>query len=311
MSNEHASFEGVEKRLQVSFEAVSTSSASLRTISRADWDLILSLAGCQIVKMFKLPLFDSVILSESSLFIFDHLVILKTCGTTNPILAYDALVNAAFSIGLKPLDVVFSHNNFQFPERQSEPLQSLAAESAYLCHSKLSISGGELQVLQNPHQPDYWLVYSRAFSDTSPPECSTVDFLMFDLPDDVRTRFFRDKNVSAEDDERRMLQQIIGIVPEFDAGAAGLCFEPCGFSCNSHSGSRYLTAHVTPESAFSFASLEISCEPDTDIEAIAAKIRERFKPGRLIINILGKEKMHIPGSVRIGRRYAASTNVAK
>ena len=302
MSNEHVAFEGVEKRLQVSFEAVSSSSSSLRDIGRDEWDHILSLAGCQIVKSFKLAFFDSIILSESSLFIFDRLVILKTCGTTNPILAYDAIVSSALSVGLRPSNVVFSHNNFQFPERQSEPLQSLATESEYLCHSNLSISGGDLQILRTGDQSDYWLVYSRSFSKTTA-EFSVVDFLMFDLPDDVRLKFFRNTNLTAEDDENRMLLEIIGIVPEFDQGAVGMCFEPCGFSCNSNSSDRYLTAHVTPEEGFSFASLEISYVPESEIKLIAERIRERLKPGRLIINM-------IRGNSQL-ERYSTSLNVAK
>lgn len=43
-------------------------------------------------------------------------------------------------------------------------------------------------------------------------------------------------------------------------------FEPCGYSMNGVEGSAFSTIHITPEEAFSYASLELSGYPRSDIE---------------------------------------------
>lgn len=43
-------------------------------------------------------------------------------------------------------------------------------------------------------------------------------------------------------------------------------FEPCGYSMNGSEGKAFSTIHVTPEEAFSYASLELSGYPRAAIE---------------------------------------------
>jgi len=98
-----------------------------------------------------------------------------------------------------------------------------------------------------------------------------------------------------------MLGLIRGISPEF-RDARGMCFEPCGFSCNAHSGLRYLTCHVTPEPGVSFASLEISSVSENELAGVIAEAVSRFQPGRISVNIFGESeigtwKFKLPGFV--------------
>lgn len=77
-------FEGFEKRLEVEFSAASAacSSRGLRDMPREKIDELLTLAECTIVSQLSNELFDSYVLSESSLFIHPFKMVIKTCGTT-------------------------------------------------------------------------------------------------------------------------------------------------------------------------------------------------------------------------------------
>lgn len=89
-------FDGIEKHLVVQFDdAVLRSSpfltdGSLRSLSMNQWQSVLDKAQCQILSFKELKGPDerrgksssctAYLLSESSLFVFDNRVILKTCG---------------------------------------------------------------------------------------------------------------------------------------------------------------------------------------------------------------------------------------
>ena len=55
-------------------------------------------------------------------------------------------------------------------------------------------------------------------------------------------------------------------------------FEPCGYSMNGCDGEGFSTIHITPEEAFSYASLELSGYPAKGVEptAIVTKVRIGF-----------------------------------
>lgn len=51
-------------------------------------------------------------------------------------------------------------------------------------------------------------------------------------------------------------------------------FEPCGYSMNGLEGAAFSTIHITPEEAFSYASLELSGYPANGLDpsAVVAKV---------------------------------------
>lgn len=83
-------FEGVEKRLIVEFYPSALRSSpiltngSLRSLSASQWQTMLDRAACQILSHKELETESgsctAYLLSESSLFVYDHRVVLKTCG---------------------------------------------------------------------------------------------------------------------------------------------------------------------------------------------------------------------------------------
>ena len=61
---------------------------------------------------------DAYVLSESSLFIYPYMLVLKTCGTTTLLRCIQVLLAAAHGIGLSMDWIGYSRKNFLFPDDQ-------------------------------------------------------------------------------------------------------------------------------------------------------------------------------------------------
>ena len=73
-------FEGSEKKIEFIF---SPNSSSLFEKPLKFWKKIIKSCGAEIISCSKFPKVHSYILSESSLFIWEHRLVLITCGKTN------------------------------------------------------------------------------------------------------------------------------------------------------------------------------------------------------------------------------------
>lgn len=88
-------FEGPEKTIEVDFVIGDGPAEGMRRVTRKQWDAMLELASCSILVEHKDTHIDSYVLSESSLFVMAHKVVIKTCGTTTLLLVLPAVVAAA------------------------------------------------------------------------------------------------------------------------------------------------------------------------------------------------------------------------
>jgi S-adenosylmethionine decarboxylase len=162
-------FEGPEKLLEMWFtENPSDVGLGLKSISRRDWEDMLTKVGCKVLSVVKsisvdayllryktLPLLPGfsegflLIVSESSLFVFPHKLILKTCGTTALLEGIPPILELAHKAGF-PFRAVYrlfySRKSFTFPERQPSPHGSWGEEVRCLdsffstCPSQLLIT---------------------------------------------------------------------------------------------------------------------------------------------------------------------------
>lgn len=100
---------------------------------------MLDLVNCQVLSIVQSADVDAYLLSESSMFIFPHKLILKTCGTTTllsglPRILEIAALQAGFpksstpsselGVAAAPYRVFYSRKNFLFPDRQRGPHRS-------------------------------------------------------------------------------------------------------------------------------------------------------------------------------------------
>ncbi|KAI5288731.1 spermidine resistance protein [Ascosphaera acerosa] len=148
-----SAFEGPEKLLEVWFAPApapahlppGTHPRGLKAVPPAVWDGMLDLVSCKVLSIVASADVDAYLLSESSMFVWPHKLILKTCGTTTLLLGIERLMQIAAEYagfptvrcgseqeprqgrgkGLAAVHRVFySRKNYLFPDRQRGPHRS-------------------------------------------------------------------------------------------------------------------------------------------------------------------------------------------
>ncbi|KAG8885805.1 spermidine resistance protein [Tulasnella sp. 331] len=142
-------FEGPEKLLEVWFAPSAQDverdddvvdekgfrRSGLRKVKREEWEEMLAIVKCQVLSVVEGREMDAYLLSESSLFISPHRLILKTCGTTLNLLGLPRILNIAASANCDLANVYrlfYSRKSFMFPERQQGPHKEWKDEVAFL-----------------------------------------------------------------------------------------------------------------------------------------------------------------------------------
>lgn len=225
-------FEGPEKRLDLRF---SSSGKNPLDYSLRDWTPLLRVAECQIISSLISSTCHMYLLSESSLIVKSHHVILKTCGTTQPLKFLEEIYKEGFIIS----SLLYSHRNFLFPHDQPFPYSSRDDEITSLV--QLLPQGGSHKILTTPDWMGiFWMV------EKDPAECpSFCEISMTGLSPDITSKFY---SVS-KDDGYKIITRLLG-TKDIDYYQ----FEPLGVSVNGLS--KETTIHITPEDEFSYLSVE-------------------------------------------------------
>lgn len=317
-------FEGPEKKLEVFFSAAVTG-GSFRGFPQSVWSDVLANAHCSILHAVGNEAFDAYLLSESSLFVYPHKLVLKTCGTTTLLAVLPRLLTLADELGCVLAHVHYSHFRYAQPALQLAPYTSFAEEQAAV--GKLlagHIGDVSAVVLGERHggaadNATRW--YALAADGTvpsplSPPESppppdeegglatrgagKAMAVKMSDEPDvfevameglapSVCRAFFCGTHAPLEGRELAVAMSraagIAALVPH--ATIDDWAFEPCGYSMNALSGAFYYTVHVTPEPAFSYASFETNDPAYAAPEALAAILRA-FNPTTCTVTLTAR-----------------------
>ncbi|KAL7784291.1 S-adenosylmethionine decarboxylase [Trichoderma ceciliae] len=198
-------FEGPEKLLEVWFtpsaSALPTSArpAGLKAVSAETWEGMLDMVNCKILSVLESETVDAYLLSESSMFVFPHKLILKTCGTTTLLLGLQRLLHIAAEHAGFPFDnatsvkeikaiatpyrVFYSRKNFLFPDKQHGPHRSWKQEVKYLDDM---FDGGSAYMVGKMNG-DHWYLYitspNRMFTppltpDSEKNEVASASFLI-------------------------------------------------------------------------------------------------------------------------------------
>ena len=162
------------------------------------WEDMLDLVNCKVLSTVSSPHVDAYLLSESSMFVFPHKLILKTCGKTTllsglPRMLEIAAIEAGFphrvanaSLGTAtaaiPYRVFYSRKNFIFPDSQRGPHRSWRDEVKAL--DRL-FQGGSAYMIGKMNG-DHWYLYLTApntmLTPPATPERSGTPTKMMDLP---------------------------------------------------------------------------------------------------------------------------------
>ncbi|GJN74940.1 S-adenosylmethionine decarboxylase proenzyme [Purpureocillium lilacinum] len=181
-------FEGPEKLLEVWFAPSAATLPSgarpngLKSVSCETWVGMLDMVNCKILSVLESEAVDAYLLSESSMFVFPHKLILKTCGTTTLLLGLQRLLHIAAADAGFPFDkaasvddiraaaipyrVFYSRKNFLFPDEQRGPHRSWKQEVKYLDDS---LEGGGSAYMVGKMNGDHWYLYITSPNQTLTP----------------------------------------------------------------------------------------------------------------------------------------------
>ncbi|KAK5652135.1 hypothetical protein OQA88_10777 [Cercophora sp. LCS_1] len=185
-------FEGPEKLLEVWFAPSAKAlppgvkENGLKAVEPSVWEGMLDLVNCKVLSIINSDHVDAYLLSESSMFVFPHKLILKTCGTTTLLLGLHRLlriaaVNAGFPFhntksaddiraAATPHRVFYSRKNFLFPDKQRGPHRSWKEEVKYL--DDMFENGSAYMV--GRMNGDHWYLYITSPNSTlTPPRTPT------------------------------------------------------------------------------------------------------------------------------------------
>lgn len=195
-------FEGPEKLLEIWFWSSENSipegfsPEGLRCVPLEAWVKILDLVNCKILSMKSSKFMDAYLLSELSLFVFPHKLILKTCGTTTTLACLDQLfetvgryvTKAAFS-SFAIHRIFYSRRSFMFPDKQIHVHRDWKDEVKLL---NGYFASGKSYVVGDFNSDDHWYLYMAGdHQDTDRTGASdlTFEILMTEL-DPVRAQHF-------------------------------------------------------------------------------------------------------------------------
>jgi len=306
-------FEGPEKLLEIWFIPTEELDADppdkkrgLRSIARAEIEGILALVKCAIISVKSNDYFDAYLLSESSLFVWSHKIILKTCGTTTLLLSVPRILEVAKrDCGLTVIgNVFYSRRNFFEDKKQKEPHGSFQDEVTFL----EKIVDGSAYLLGKKNG-DHWYLFvtdKGEYSDNSaeiapsplpsfkpskvldgPPDF-TLEILMTELPRDVMKQFYKNKNSAVSAEAITESSGIAGLIP--GAILDSYIFDPMGYSMNGLLDAGYYTIHITPQEKYSYASFETNIE--CDYAALMGRVLKIFRPGTFTVTLFAGNLPH-------------------
>ena len=147
---------------------------------------MLDLVNCKVLSIVESEDVDAYLLSESSMFVFPHKLILKTCGTTTLLCGLPRILEIATLFGgfarstapagrgivvaAAPYRVFYSRKNFLFPDRQRGPHRSWRDEVKAL--DKLFV-GGSAYMIGKMNGEHWYLYLTEPYTMLTPPASPT------------------------------------------------------------------------------------------------------------------------------------------
>lgn len=279
------SFEGPEKRLYVSFLPSTLPASSLRAMKAERIDAILRAASCTLLSSRRDSTLDAYLLSESSLFVSDRSIMIKTCGSTTLLRALPQLLQIVDELGLVAAFVQYSHVRFSFPLLQPFPHNTFENEVSFL-NSVLSTRHKPLQLGASD-----WNVYIAPLIASPPPLPPTLEIFMFDLDPTAMLHYLHNGDSTRAGSHfaieyttvRSRISSLLSPSATIDAHN----FLPCGYSLNAiDDDGTYATIHISPEPQASYVSFESTTDHANLADTVAAVV-SIFQPARFTVSFIG------------------------
>jgi len=298
-------YEGVEKLLEVWFKNSKSNENLLENQNSMKNDNTLSLRSvfneevwsnqifpkvhCTILNKSSDEHQDAYVLSESSCFVTEHRIILKTCGTTKCLQALPIILNILEKSGadLIPVSVYYSRKNFINPIEQPLMYRNENFQDEYeFLDSILEEDFKTKSLCLGNLNKNKWFFYQAVKKEevtTILPD-QTLEILMTDLDEETMNQFFHPSHKFVT--KTLNLDKLVpGCIKHDD-----FAFDGCGYSSNTilEQPGGYVTMHVTPEKEHSFVSFETNYETE-NIDDIVKKVVSTFKPGSCSVSLVANK----------------------
>lgn len=143
---------------------------------------MLDLVNCKVLSVVKSGHVDAYLLSESSMFVFPHKLILKTCGTTTLLNGLPRMMEIAArcagfsfkeaeclnstSVSAIPYRVFYSRKNYLYPDKQHGPHRSWRDEVKFLDRM---FAGGSAYMVGKMNGEHWYLYVTNPCTTLTPP----------------------------------------------------------------------------------------------------------------------------------------------
>mmetsp|Transcript_5856 Transcript_5856/g.8137 ORF Transcript_5856/g.8137 Transcript_5856/m.8137 type:complete len:455 (+) Transcript_5856:62-1426(+) len=311
-------FEGPEKTMEVVFRSDKGAIDGLRSLSRNELDILCTKASCSIISCISNGHMDAYVLSESSLFVYKHRLVMKTCGTTTLLRCLGTLLEFADKAGMELTWVGYSRKNLLFPDEQQAPHSSFDDEVKYIStHEQLQNRLRGSGHILGPVTGDHWFVYvadhpnptmpisnhqnlisnsilnrtnllanqpqSEQISKSSTPSGErTINMMMFDMDPAVANLFYKKTCRTGKEMTKQAGIDLLCPGAQIDDQA----FTPCGYSMNAILHDAYFTMHITPQQECSYASFETNTCLDK-YSPLVRNVLKVFRPKRFVLTMFG------------------------
>lgn len=305
-------FEGPEKTLTLCFKQRKVAAGSLRLIPQESWTEVLKHAKCEILSSVESTPLDTstsavrltkggkqkkvstngltgYLLSESSLFLSDTTLSLKTCGRTTPLKALEPILDIVVPKWRQKCSdeylsyTTFSRLGYMFPGEQLEPHNSWSEEVSYLER----FFKGESTVLGTEVSSTFHLYVANYMPQGEIVDAFSMQVALTKLDPNASMAMFQEGGDSADaplksawkrlhGDERRSVAANALVDERF--------FQPYGYSANGVFGRHFTTVHATPQPSCSYVSVETSMP-------MTQEARQRF--------VLGAEGLCCAGALTL------------
>lgn len=250
-------FEGTEKKVEIIFSQAVNIRKDLKTL----WEHILSLSNIKILSSISNEVVDAYLLSESSLFVWDHRILIITCGQSK-------LINSIEYI-LKTIDK--KNIEFLIYERKNEYLPLEQKTSFKEDVSVLNKYDNGKAFLLGELDEHHMLMYHLDKDYTSASTDQTTQILISGFSLDSRNFFTSCKNKTSIQD----LLNLHSFFPDYLID--DYIFSPSGYSINAIKDHFYYAIHVTPQEQGSYVSFETN-EIFIDDDKLIKHLLSVFKP---------------------------------
>ncbi|MBH48564.1 MAG: adenosylmethionine decarboxylase [Halobacteriovorax sp.] len=236
---------------------------SLREFGREFWSEMVARCNATILSEVSNDQCDAYLLSESSLFVWDHSFLMITCGSTMLVNSVQHFLGRVRSDDIE--SIIYQRKNEYGPWLQKT---SFAQDVERL---QTMVDGVTTRFGYLDEHHTYMFHLDKDFSPR--PNDTTTELLMYHIQGKA-AQALRCTNQTVQS-----IREFMNLHEFFDGFQVDdYCFKPCGYSLNAIKDDRYVTIHMTPQEESSYVSFETNVNLEKDFPGLVDKLLETFEP---------------------------------